>query len=467
MKKYAILILVLILFKVNLFGQVNPDIRIVFSKTLATYHFVNQLSEYKPDNEYKQLFRDSEFNTRHYVDLINQLDTLNIHESYSFQGYPTGQKIPVMTSSLIERNLITSKNLQEFKQLTFGIIPGTELSLLSNIIEEFEPIYDDLIYKINKDGFENKIIELSHFVDESNLEDYFERGLYFYNSEWDLSIPIIIAVIPSIKKEGFTASAFLNNAICEVPLNFNRNDILFSVLMHEIYHSIYNEQSLQFKLEIEKWFNMNPSMNSQYAYLLLNEVLATAMGNGVVFKKLNGNVDDTDWYNVKYINAMAKQIYPVVITYYENKKSIDKKFVDGYIAFYDKLFSEWSNELDHIMAYRFVLTENAEDFNYFRRNYPYSSLDQSQFPISISSLELMKHTPITKVIVVSSDNENKLTLIRNSFTELNKTEFNADKEFAWTTDLADRTKLIIVNQLSSSIEELFAKNFQHRRIEKE
>lgn len=463
--KGKIILTILTLFLTNLiFSQNTPEIKIKYSKLLATYDFVKQLSDNYPDSKYKQVFKTSKFNTKHYIDLINQLDTLNIYESYSFQGYPVGQKQQVMTTSLIERNLINSNSITEFKKETFGIIPNSALLPFSNIIAEFEPIYNQLVYQANEKEFEIQLTELKNYVKKANLTFFFEKGLAFYNTEWDKSIPIDIAIIPSIKEEGFTASAFLNIAISEVPLNFKENDILFSVLMHEIYHSVYNEQSLEVKQKIEKWFNSNPSKNSQYAYLLLNEALATALGNGYVFEQLNGVLDTEDWYFNKYINLMAKEIYPLVKEYLDNNKPIDKKFVDEYIGIYDRKFSGWQNELDNLLVNRYIITDNPNDFNYFRKNYRYSSVYLSEVPLTQIALERMKKTPITKIIIVSSDHQNKLRLIKNTFDELKKWKFSLQKEFVYSTDLKDKTKLIIINQHKSTIDEIFNENFKDKKL---
>jgi len=307
--------------------------------------------------------------------------------------------------------------------------------------------------------------ELKSFVDKATLFLFFDKGLTFYNAKWDVSIPINITIIPSIKENGFTATAFLNNAVSEVPLKFEHNDVLFSVLMHEIYHTVYDEQSLAFKREIEAWFKNNPSQNSQYAYLLLNEALATTLGNGYVYEQLNGTIDKEDWYFNKYINLMAKAIYPIVKEYLDNDKPMDKNFIDEYIDIYDKHFSAWINELDNLLTNRYIITDNPDDFNYFRKNYRYSSNYQSEVPLTQSSLERMKSTPITKIIIASSNNENKLEMIKNTFEELKNWKISAQKEFVHTINLEDKTRLIIINQLSSSIDELFNTNFKNKKLE--
>jgi hypothetical protein len=461
--KTSFLITFLLLFN-TVFGQKEPIINITFSKLLATYDFIQKLSDNYPDNEYKQTFQSSEFSTQHYSELVNQLDTLNIYESYDFQGYPTGQKIPFTTTFLIKKNLINSLSIQEFKKQTFGIIPNTELFAFSYILSEFEPIYDSLIYNPNKDNFEKQLNELKDFVQKSNLSDYFQTGLTFYGSPWDYSIPIDIAIIPSIKKRGFTATAFLNNAVSEVPIDFKGNDILFSVLMHEIYHNIYDGQPLELKQKIQFWFKNNNSQNSQYALLLLNEALATALGNGYVYEQLNGKPDESDWYNMKYINLMAKQMYPLVKEYISQKKSMDENFVDQYIALYDNHFSDWINELDNLFSNRFVIADNREELSFFNKNYRPAGFVSSMTPVNQNSLERMKETPYTKVIVISSDHNNTLNLIKTIFPELKEWKYKVKNEFVYTTDLQDKTKLIIVNKHSSTLDELFDKNLKNGRI---
>jgi hypothetical protein len=146
MKTKGILLLLLLSAQLVL-AQSVPPITLRYSKLLATYDFVQRLPDSAPANAFKTLFLTSKFNVSPYTDLIAQLDTLHLFESYSFQGYPAGQKVPVMTSSLIERNLINATSLGDFKQATYGLIPNSDLQKLSEILRAFEPVYDSLIYQ--------------------------------------------------------------------------------------------------------------------------------------------------------------------------------------------------------------------------------------------------------------------------------------------------------------------------------
>ena len=228
-------------------------------------------------------------------------------------------------------------------------------------------------------------------------------------------------------------------------------------MLHEIFHIIYNEQSLEVKTEIDKNFKENKSKSSNYGYQLLNEVLATSLGNGYVFEKLDGKIDPGAWYNRKYINLMAKQIYPLINEYISQKKPIDKNFIDNYIKQYDEYFPNWINELDNIMAYRYVISENEEDFNIIDRKYRYRSSANYQTEISGSTIEKMKKTSLTKLIVVSKNNKENLNLIKKGFKELNNWKFNSETEFNYLILLEDKSQLIVINQKKSTTENLIKK----------
>lgn len=187
----------------------------------------------------------------------------------------------------------------------------------------------------------------------------------------------------------------------------------------------------------------------------MNEVLATALGNGYVFSKLNGKIDTEDWYNKKYINLMAKQIYPLVEEYISQKKPMDKNFIDNYIRLYEENFPNWINELDNIMTYRYVLTENKKDFSAISQMFRYRSRSEYEDLITENSIERMQKTTLTKIIIISKSSKEKLKLVKSKFPELKNWKYDTDKEFAYKILLNDKSQLIILNQKKSTIQDLF------------
>lgn len=428
--------------------------KIKYSEQLAVFVFLQNLSENYPENVFKTEFQKSKYNIDKYKNVISKFEKLVIDYSYRFEEFPYGSKKTMQTEDILKKNMIEAGDLIDFKTRSVGIIPNKTLIDLAESISEFTPIYNELIYNPNKDKFEKQLLDITKYSNEHKIENYFNTGLVFYNSSWDNSIPFEIAFYPLPNSKGFTAQAFCNNFISAIQTDLKSYKDLCSVMLHETYHIIYDEQSLEVKTQIDTYFKENKSNCSNYAYQLMNEVLATALGNGYVYGQLDGKMDANDWYNKKYINLMAKQIYPLVKEYIDDKKPIDKNFIDNYIQLYEVNFPNWINELDNIMTYRYVLSENEKDFDTINKMFRYRSRTQYEDQITENSIEKMQETPLTKVIIISKDNAQKLKLIKSKFKELKKWQFKPDKESAEKILLEDKSQLIVINQKKSTLESL-------------
>ena len=443
---------------ISTFAQ-QPKFEVKFSEPLAVYIFVQNLSDNYPNNPFKTEFIKSTYNQKKYKDLIIQFDSINISYTYEFEDFPFFSKMPGRVDRLIKKNLIECTSLEDFKLRSTGLIPNTDLIKLSSILSEFLPIYRQLVYNPIKDKFEKQLESFSDYIKLKNIPGYFRMGLTFYNSVWDNSIPLKIAFYPLPNSKGFTAEAFDNYAVSALQTDLKNYDELLGIMLHEVFHIIYDEQSLTVKRNLAEWFKSNASPISNYAYLLMNEALATVLGNGYVYAKLNGQIDTTNWYNQKYINLMAKKIYPLVSQYILANKPMDQDFVNEYIKLYQDCFSNWTRELNNLMTYRFILTDDQTDFNAIGQNYQYVSFSQYEENISQSTIDKIKTTPVTKLIVISNEHKSKLQLIKNSFVELKNWNYDADKEFTCHFFLNDKTQLIIINKVSSSIIYLLNKTF--------
>jgi hypothetical protein len=454
--KNRILIFIFCVLSTLTFAQ-KPTFEIKYSEQFAVFDFIQNLSENYPENVFKTEFVKSKYNTEKFKNIISRFDKLSIDYSYEFEEFPNGSKKPMQTNDILKKNLIETENLKDFKLRSIGIVTTKTLNELTEIITEFKPIYNELIYNPNKEKFEQQILDITKYSNEKKIENYFETGLSFYNSSWDNSIPFEIAFYPLPNSKGFTGQSFCNNFICAIQTNLKNYKDLFSVMLHETFHILYDEQSLEVKNEIDKNFKENKSKSSNYAYLILNEVLSTSLANGYVFEKLDGKLDTGEWYNRKYINLMSKQIYPLLNEYISQKKPIDKNFIDNYIKQYEENFPNWINELDNIMTYRYVISENEKDFDIIDQKYRYRSKAYYQSEITKSEIDKMKKTPLTKVIVVSKNNKEKLNVIKKEFKELTNWKFNSENEFNYKILLEDKSQLIIINQKKSTIEMIIKK----------
>jgi hypothetical protein len=431
----------------------DPHFQIVFSEPLAVFEFLDNLSAKAPPNPFKELFDSSAFNREKYKSLIREYDQLNIDFGYEYEKYPYAQKIGGSTRSLLKRNLLNCQGIPDFRTNSLGIVPNRDLFALASILRDFEPVYQQLVYRPNKLRFEDQLAALKVKVRSQHIAAYYLTGLIFYHSTWDENLPFKLAFYPLPDSKGFTATAFYNNAESGIPANWMDYNKLLAVMLHEIFHILYDEQSLEFKTSIKKSFDANSSRNSRYAYLLLNESLATALGNGYVYGKLRGGEDTAYWYRRKYTNLMAKQIYPLVKDYIARKIPFDEPFINAYIKLYDDHFSDWLQEADNILTDRYVLTDQADDFQVVDAQFPYRSMSQYEAEISECSLDKMKQAPITKLVIVSKENKDKLQLVKKTFMELQGWEPDDKQDFTYCLFLADKTYLIIINQVKKTTRE--------------
>jgi len=425
-----------------------------FSEPFAVFQFINSLSGKASDNIYKKLFQRSNFNTKFYTDLIAQFDSLYLGYNYDFTDYPAGQKMGIDVSYLLRRNLILCDSLQDFKIRSMGLVPNERLIKLVNLLKQFTPVYQAVIYEPCKLKFEEQLQGISDLIKSTNINYYFTEALIFFNSSWDVSIPFVFCFYPLPYSKGFTATAVSNVAISAIADSLDNYKVLLSVMLHEISHVLYDERSFKLWNQMEEWFDSNPSKVSRYANSLFNEAMATAVGNGYMAVQLSGKLDTTrSWYGVKYISMMAKTAYPMVKEYIEARKPMDKDFVNQYIQLYEAHYSDWLYDPAYLMRGRLLLSENAADFDIVSHLYEPAPGNENEKEISEPVLKKLSGNHGTKVIIINSSNIEKLQLIKKNFEELKEWHYDANKDFVYSKFLNDKTWLIILNNINGTTEE--------------
>jgi hypothetical protein len=438
----------LILLFLNGYCQ-DVQVETKFSEPFAVFQFVNSISPRSPDNVYKRLFTHSNLSTPKYKDLLDRFDALYINYSYDFTDYPAGQKVGIDVPDLLRRNLILSTDLQDFKIRSMGLVPNERLIGLVDILTQFTPIYKAVIYEPCKLKFEEQLKGISNLIKSTNINYYFTEALRFYNSSWDLTIPFVFCFYPLPNSKGFTATAIGNVAISAVADSLDNYNALLSVMLHEVSHILYDERSLSLWNQMENWFDASPSKVKRYANSLFNEAMATAVGNGYLAAQLSGKLDTTRrWYGVKYISMMAKTAYPLVKQYIETSKPMDSDFVVNYIRLFGEQYSAWLYDPRFLMRGRLMVSGKPADFDTVRRSYPPAPGDWDEREISVAVMKKVVANHGTKLIIVNSDNEQKLQLIRDNVDEIRTWHFDAKKDFVYTKFLGDFTWLIVFNNVT-------------------
>jgi len=432
--------------------QQVPAMRITFSEPLAIFVFSKSLTErgWYGSKPFTKLFRESKFATKPYLDAIAALESLRLGYYFEYPDYPG--KNANSTGYLLHRDLVRSSSLEEFRSRALGTIPNEDLAKLLSILNELTPVYRELVYTPNKDRFEQQLSELRQLLTSTDAAKLLQQGLTFYDSVWDPRDEFILAFFPVPGSGGYTATTVANMGMSPLPTGMTDYGGLLSVMFHEVFHIFYDEQSRAVKRNLTSWFAQNPSRHSEYAQGLLNEALATALGNGYVASKLKGSLNEGAWYNDKHISLMAKLIYPTVLSYLESDRRIDQVFVDKYVELYDSHTADFLT-VDGVLSGRDVLFDRASDVARIDTAFPHR-VDGNDLPLDEKTLKSSLKKGITRLILVTGDHEAKLKLIRENVPELGDWQPDAKTDFAYAILLPDRRYLIVVNAVTKGVDEL-------------
>jgi hypothetical protein len=137
-------------------------------------------------------------------------------------------------------------------------------------------------------------------------------------------------------------------------------------------------------------------------------------------------------------------------------KSLDTNFIGQYIRLFDQGFAGWLTEKDFIMADRYVISDNPDSLNIVDQLYPYRSMSGYDSAVTLTAIEKMKQAPITKIAIISKNNGQELQLIKSQFNELKDWQPDSRKDFGFAVFLADKTYLIILNNVKNSTAKQFA-----------
>jgi hypothetical protein len=227
---------------------------------------------------------------------------------------------------------------------------------------------------------------------------------------------------------------------------------MLSLMLHEAAHILLDEAPLEFKQQLHAWFRSSPSRYSAYASGLTQESWASAIF-GYFSEQFRGQPNSGSWYGIKYVDQMAKGIYPPLKEYLDTGKPMDRSFVEAYITAYETRFPGWITEWDNLMMGRIVMTETPADINLLNSRFRYSPERQSVSDFSEESFRRVKEAPLTRLIIVSKDHRARLARIKNHFPELKDWTPDASRDFTYSKLLADKRQLIVINLVTGSLEQ--------------
>lgn len=339
---------------------INVDVS--YSRPLATFRFLETLSGHDPNvNEqiFNYLFSSEDVVLNNTIALFN---SINVDYTFVWEDYPNTRRKHRSTYDLLISRLATSKNIQDLPQKLIGIIPYKDLNILLLCLDQISPYYNEYIgheYLRRTDQEIAKYKTYTPIISES-----LSLIQQFYSANWPKQLPLVISLLPTPGKAGFTSASPHSNILACTFLTDDSLDYMtrIGVITHEACHVFYDAQPIELQNSIERWFQNHPSLYRDVAYKYFDEGLATAIGNGWMYEKINHKHDTGGWYNNPFIDSYGKALLPLVKYYINETRVIDSFFVDSAIHIFERQFPSSIYEYVPLMNSMTIFSNTGNEY---------------------------------------------------------------------------------------------------------
>lgn len=335
----------------GLTAQAGVKVEYKINRTQGLFNFVQALNG-DPNQApgLREIFDKSSYNKSDLQHMLTIYKSLNSYINRSIlSGSDTsipGRFFGRPVKDILLTQSVFAKDLADFSQRALGILPMKQHEMFFSVLKKFEPVYIDLIWNKSLPELQRHKTELEKMAMESNLNDLFAKAVIFYRANWPEDVPFTVGLYPIPFIEGFKNSSNSHSVGTiedhGVMIGLKQDDLAgsFSVIFHEICHSLYESQGQEFMKTLSTYFTESASPYRESAYKWFDEAAATAVGNGWVFETVTKKQKLAMWYNDPVIDGFAKEIYPLTKDYIVKGKPLDRPFIDQTIQLFAKKFPE-------------------------------------------------------------------------------------------------------------------------------
>ena len=403
-------------------------------------------------------YNTSKFNEdKNLQELIRRYKQLNYRYKYEFSGYP---KYRFMSNNRTTRDLFyilsaRSETLNDFKQLSAGIIPNYQHQELFGIFRAVEPIYDELIWKKYYSVAKERLSELVKYSQQIKLNEKLSPIVTFLNSNWPMDIPLVVSfsIVPGNKVRRIPPPQS-NIIFCGLLTESVDNSSYIGKIVHEFTHRAFAEQTLRRHQQIDQWLTDSNSPHRFMVNLMFNEVLGGAVGHKIREEYIGPHQFT---YGQSFIRDFDEAIYPLVASYMDAGKSIDKTFVEQSLDIYERTFPNAHNEYHYLLQTYYLLTD-AKDYpihqlpNLIIKNITNPIMYETETPIiDDNKMNAAIAYDFTKLIIITKDNHKTIDYLKGKIDKLNTfTNLNPESNFVLSFHDAEGKAYIIMNLHSIS-----------------
>lgn len=245
-----------------------------------------------------------------------------------------------------------AQNLEEYQDNLELLLRPQDTDKAMQIIHYFWPRFHRWWQSGAAKQTEQFMTQFIALMQQKSLVAYAERVAHFYEAHLPTSSTIDFHFIfrPKTQDGGTNGEQIENHAVIET-LEGETPEQRVDVVLHELFHYFDESSPPDRYAELVKGFIQTDQAYAMAAYNLLNESLATALGNGLVTKQLAPPErfqqfleKENSLYNDFYIDQMAKEMLPFVEQWIKEGKTLyAPAFVPHYLQAAAWVFGEQLN----------------------------------------------------------------------------------------------------------------------------
>jgi len=329
-------------------------------------------------------------------------DDYNLLKSYLQNGYnfdsPNSRPSGVYGEDALNLLSVTNPSLTELEKNLSAFLPYDGINAYYRLKKVFYPEFEKILWDSSTKNHEQEMLKIKTAMENSRFVENLEKAKKFYASEYPENLALKVALIPINIGNGsirHTSATNLKDAQI-VPYISQLGAVSnLGVIFHEFCHAFYEAQSYKKQKEIEDYYLGHKSFHALFTYRYFNEFIATVLGNGWYQEKLDASKISKSWYDVEYIDKMAKALLPEVTKYVELGKSMDQSFLEKTINVAEQLFPDAPFQVESNMIAIKIL----------------SNLNISTSAISESLRKKFRIQSINKSAPIQSEDWNELTKV--------------------------------------------------------
>jgi hypothetical protein len=390
------------------FSAVKVEYKI--SRTHGLFNFVQAVSgDVNQAPGLREIFEKSSYNKSDLQHMVSVYKSLNVYLNRS--NLPSNDQVVPgrypgrAVKDILLTQSIFAKDLADFSQRALGILPMKEHEQFFSVLKKFEPAYIDLVWTKSFPELQRHKTDLEKLAAEANLDGLFAKAVVFYRANWPEDVPFMVGLYPIPYIENFKNSSN-SHSVATVEdhgvIIGSKHDLAgsFSVIFHEICHSLYDSQAPDFMKTLSTYFTESTSVYRNHAYRWFNEAAATAIGNGWVFSTVAKGQKNALWYNDPVIDGYAKEIYPLTLDYVVQGKAIDRAYIDQAVSSFAKKFPEsvylYKDQLNQVtFVHAGNILKNGEARDYFVSRFGIAAFAGSSpidHPVTIQTVNAARDT---------------------------------------------------------------------------